>query len=65
VELHPGEGDFHLDAVKKSAPEVSAELVGASPEKRLALYQSCSPYLEQDGIEKAVQSRAVAGAASR
>lgn len=64
VELHPGEGSFHLDALKKSAPEVSAELVGASPEKRFALYQSCSPYLEPDGIEKAVESRAAAGAAA-
>ena len=65
VELHPGEGDFHLDTLKKSAPEVSAELVGASPEKRFALYQSCSPYLEPDCIDKAVQSRIAAGAAAR
>jgi hypothetical protein len=65
VELHPGEGDFHIDALKKSAHEVSAELVGASAEKRFALYQSCSPYLENDGIAKAVQSRVAAGATPR
>lgn len=65
VELHPGEGNFHIDALKKSAPEVSAELVGSSAEKRFALYQSCSPYLEPDGIAKAVQSRTAAGAATR
>lgn len=65
VELHPGEGDFHMDALKKSAPEVSAELVGSSAEKRFSLYQSCSPYLEPDGIAKAVQSRAAAGATPR
>jgi hypothetical protein len=65
VELHPGEGSFHLDALRQSAPEVSAELVGASPEKRFALYQSCSPYLEPGGIEKAVQGRAATGAAAR
>jgi hypothetical protein len=57
VELHPGDGDFHLDALKRSAPEVSAELVGAPADKKFALYQSCSPYLEQDGIAQAVQKR--------
>ena len=65
VELHPGEGDFHMDALKKSAPEVSAELVGTSAEKKFALYQTCSPYLEPDGITKAVQSRVAAGATPR
>jgi hypothetical protein len=65
VELHPGEGDFHIDALKKSAPEVSAELVGTSAEKKFALYQTCSPYLEPDGITKAVQSRVAAGATPR
>ena len=62
VELHPGEGNFHIDALKKSATEVSAELVGASAEKKFALYQSCSPYLEPDGVAKAVQSRTADGA---
>ena len=65
VELHPGEGDFHMDALKKSAPEVSAELVGASAEKKFALYQSCSPYLNKDGIEQAVRNREAAGSAAR
>lgn len=62
VELHPGEGNFHIDALQKSAPEVSAELVGASADKKFALYQSCSPYLEPDGIAKAVQSHTADGA---
>lgn len=65
VELHPGEGNFHIDALKKSAPEVSAELVGSSAEKKFALYQSCSPYLEPDGIAKAVQNRTAVGATTR
>lgn len=65
VQLHPADGDFHLEALKRSAPEVSAQLVGASPEKRLALYQSCSPYLESGGIDKAVQSRAAEAAVKR
>lgn len=58
VQLHPGDNDFHVQALKKSAPEVSAELVGASADKRFALYQSCSPYLEPGGIDKAVQASA-------
>lgn len=65
VELHPGDGSFHIDTLKKSAPEVSAELVGSTAEKRFALYQSCSPYLEPGGIAKAVQSRTAAGPATR
>lgn len=65
VELQPGEGDFHLDTLKKSAPEVSAELVGASAEKKFALYQTCSPYLEKDGIAQAVKNREAAGNAAR
>lgn len=65
VELHPGEGGFHMDALKKSAPEVSAELVGASTDKKFALYQSCSPYLEKDGIAQAVSNREAAGNAAR
>ena len=65
VELYPGEADFHMDALKKSAPEVSAELVGASAEKKFALYQSCSPYLDKDGAGQAVRNREAAANAAR
>ncbi|BEP94078.1 hypothetical protein GmRootA79_24620 [Acidovorax sp. A79] len=65
VELHPGEGGFHLEALRQSAPEVSAELVGAPAEKKFALYQSCSPYLEPEGVARAVQGRMAADAAAR
>lgn len=65
VSLHPGDGSFHMEAVKKSAPEVSAELVGASVEKRFAVYQSCSPYLEPNGIAQALKNRLATGAVAR
>ena len=65
VQLHPGDANFHLDTVKKSATEVSAELVGSSAEKKFAVYQTCSPYLEPGSIEKAVQQRAAATPAAR
>lgn len=64
VALHPADTEFHSDALKKSAPEVSAELVGASAEKKLALYQSCSPYLEPEGVARAVKNHRSAGAAA-
>ena len=65
VSLHPGDGSFHMEAVKKSAPEVAAELVGASAEKKFAVYQSCSPYLEPDGIAQALKNRVATGTGAR
>lgn len=65
VELYPADGDFHVDELKKSAPLVSTELVGSSAEKRFALYQSCSAYLQPDGIAQAVKERSTAAGAAK
>lgn len=65
VELYPAEGSFHMDELKKSAPLVSAELVGSSPEKKFALYESCSGYLQPDGIAQSVKERSAAPGATK
>ena len=65
VELYPAEGSFHMDELKKSAPLVSAELVGSSAEKKFALYQSCSAYLQPDGIAQSVKERSAAAGATK
>lgn len=65
VELYPAEGSFHMDELKKSAPLVSAELVGASAERKFALYESCSAYLQPDGIAQSVKERSAAAGATK
>lgn len=65
VELYPAEGDFHLDELKKSAPLVSAELVGSSAEKKFALYQSCSAYLQPGGVDRSVKERSATAGATK
>lgn len=65
VELYPADGDFHLDELKKSAPLVSAELVGSSAEKKFALYESCSAYLQPGGVAQSVKERSAAAGATK
>ncbi len=65
VELYPAEGSFHMDELKKSAPLVSAELVGSSAEKKFALYQPCSAYLQPGGIAQSVKERSTAAGAAK
>ncbi len=65
VELYPADGNFHMDELKRSAPLVSAELVGSSAEKKLALYQSCNAYLQPDGIAQSVKERSAAAGAAK
>lgn len=65
VELYPADGDFHMDELKKSAPLVSAEIVGSSAEKKFALYQSCSAYLQPEGIAQALKERSTAADAAK
>ncbi len=54
-----------MDELKKSAPRVSAEFVGSTAERKFALYQSCSAYLQPGGVDQTVKERSAAAGATQ
>lgn len=61
VSVYDAEPAFYTQALEASAKDVAAQVVGTSAETRFALYQSCSGYLQPDGIEQAIRQRSAEG----
>ena len=57
VEFTGGDQSQLMQAVKATADRASASVVGKTQEDRFAVHQSCSAYLQEDGVEKALAER--------